>query len=148
MISFHALSERPLRASLDELVHQQAQVGQDEATHEEREELCRVTDAELQADMRLRRVLEARIFDLASDLICEERTNLVSGLFSEEINACGSCLVLVKLCWGCVIARELGHEGWTTARFGGSGADPTHKGSKLCCGHVGWVCVLRRQRMC
>ena len=72
MISFHALSERPLRASLDELVHQQAQVGQDEATHEEREELCRVTDAELEADVRLRRVLEARIFDLASNLICRQ----------------------------------------------------------------------------
>jgi hypothetical protein len=70
---FHvSLSERPLRASLDELVHQQAQVGQDEATHEEREELCRVTDAELEADMRLRRVLEARIFDLASNLIYNE----------------------------------------------------------------------------
>ena len=102
MRQLHDLGERPLRTPLDELVHQQAQVGQDEATHEEREELCRVTDAELQADVRLRRVLEARIFDLASDLICEERTKLVSGYFSDEINACWFVFVFSEVCvWGC-----------------------------------------------
>ena len=86
---FHvSLSERPFRASLDELVHQQAQVGQDEATHEEREELCRVTDAQLEADVRLRRVLEARIFDLASDLICNEKQGVVSGYFSDRESIC------------------------------------------------------------
>jgi hypothetical protein len=62
-------SESPLRASLDELVHQQAQVGQDEATNVESEELGRVADAEFKADVRLRRMLEARVFDLTGDLI-------------------------------------------------------------------------------
>lgn len=82
------LSERPLRASFDELVHQQAQVSQNEATHEEREELCRMTNAQLEADVRLRRVLEARIFDLASDLICNEKQGVVSGYFSDRESIC------------------------------------------------------------
>lgn len=76
----HCLRERPLCASLDELVHQQAQVSQDEAAHEESKELRRMANAELEANVRLRRVLEARIFDLASDLICD---CLVSGDVSE-----------------------------------------------------------------
>ena len=65
------LSKSPLGASLDELVHQQAQVGQDEAANVEGEELGSVADAEFKADVRLRRVLEARIFDLTGDLICD-----------------------------------------------------------------------------
>jgi hypothetical protein len=67
---FFGSSKSPFRASLDELVHQQAQVGQDEAANVESEELGRVADAEFKTDVRLRRVLEARVFDLTGDLIC------------------------------------------------------------------------------
>ena len=65
------LSKDPFRALFDKLVHQQAQVGQDEAANVEGEELGSVADAEFKADVRLRRVLEARIFDLTGDLICD-----------------------------------------------------------------------------
>ena len=64
------LGKSPLRASLDELVHQQAQVGQDEAADVESEEFSRVADAKFEADVRLRRVLEPWVFDLTGDLIC------------------------------------------------------------------------------
>ena len=65
------LSKSPLGASLDKLVHQQAQVGQDEAANVESEELGRVADAEFEADVRLRRVLEPWVFDLTGNLVCE-----------------------------------------------------------------------------
>lgn len=68
----HQSSQRPLRSPLDKLIHQQPQIGQNEATDVESEELRRVADAQLETDMRLRRVLEARIFDLASDLVCKQ----------------------------------------------------------------------------
>jgi hypothetical protein len=73
----------PLRASLDELVHEQAQIGQDEAANVEGEELGRVADAEFEADVRLRRVLEARVFDLTSDLICGEERSVSDECFGE-----------------------------------------------------------------
>ena len=40
--------------------------------------------AELEADVRLRRVLEARVFDLAGDLVCRWEGSLVK--VSEESN--------------------------------------------------------------
>jgi hypothetical protein len=83
-----ALRESPLRAPLHELVHQQAQVSQDEAAYEEGKELRRMADAKLEADVRLGRVLEARIFHLASDLICD---CLVSGSVSEDMTGPRAC---------------------------------------------------------
>jgi hypothetical protein len=76
--------ESPLRASLDELVHQQAQVGQDEAANVESEELGRVADAEFEADVRLRRVLEPWVFDLTGDLICVQEKDRLAMSVSEE----------------------------------------------------------------
>jgi hypothetical protein len=70
---FNGLSERPLRPPLDKLIHQQSQVSQNEATHKEREELRCMPNTQLEAYVRLRRVLQARIFDLASDLVCRKR---------------------------------------------------------------------------
>jgi hypothetical protein len=64
-------SKRPLRPPLDELIHQKAQIGQNEAAHVESEELRCMANAELEADVRLRRVLEPWVFDLAGNLICE-----------------------------------------------------------------------------
>ena len=59
----------------------------------------------------------------------------------------GSCLFLVRFVFGAVIDyKKLGHEGRTTARFGGSGADPT-KDPNFVVGMWGG-CVLRRQRVC
>lgn len=65
----HQSSQRPLRSPLNELVHQQSQIRQNEPTDVESEELRSVADAQLETNVRLRRVLEARIFDLASDLV-------------------------------------------------------------------------------
>jgi hypothetical protein len=92
---FNGLSERPLRTPLNKLVHQQSQVSQNKATHEKREELRCMPDAQLEADVRLRRVLEARIFDLASDLVCGKDISLADVL-SEAFYACWFVLVLMK----------------------------------------------------
>lgn len=62
-------SKRPLRPPLDKLIHQRAQVRQHEAADVKREKLRRVPDAELQPHVRLRAVLQARVFDLAGDLV-------------------------------------------------------------------------------
>ena len=42
-----------------------------------------MADAEFEADVRLRRVLEARVFDLTSDLICGEERSVSDECFGE-----------------------------------------------------------------
>lgn len=69
--------ERPLRPPLHELVNQQSQIRQHEPTHIKREELRRVPYAELQSDVRLRRMPQPWILDLARDLICRNKIRSV-----------------------------------------------------------------------
>ena len=67
------LGQHPLRAALDILVDQRADISEHEAAYIKAEKLGRVSGAELETDVRGRRVLEARVLNLARDLICGER---------------------------------------------------------------------------
>lgn len=67
--SYLPSSKHPLSASFDVLVHQRAEIREREPAHVEAEELGGVTDAELEPDVRGRRVLQARVLDLACDVI-------------------------------------------------------------------------------
>ena len=68
-------SQHPLAPPLDEFIQHEPNVREDEAADVEREELRSVACTQLQSDVRLRRMLEAWIFDLARDLICRARQN-------------------------------------------------------------------------
>lgn len=63
-------SQNPFTAPLDELVKHQADVVQRKAADVETKELGCITRAQFQADVRLRRVLQARVLDLTCDLVC------------------------------------------------------------------------------
>lgn len=63
------LNKHPLAPPLDELIQHQTHVRQHEATDVEPEELRRMPRGEFQPHVRLRAVLEARVLDLARDLI-------------------------------------------------------------------------------
>jgi len=70
--SGHVLDKHPLAPALDELVQHHGHISQHKAADVEAEELCGVAGGEFEADVRGRRVLEARVFDLAGDLICQK----------------------------------------------------------------------------
>jgi hypothetical protein len=70
-------SQNPFTAPLDELVKHQADIVQRKAADVETKELGCITCAQFQADMRLRRVLQARVLDLTCDLVC--RTGISKG---------------------------------------------------------------------
>lgn len=61
--------KNPLCTALQELIHQQSQVCEDEAADIEAEELGCVANAQFEAHMRRRRVLQARVLNLSRDLI-------------------------------------------------------------------------------
>lgn len=62
--------KNPLAAPLDKLVQHERNVVEDEAADVEAKELGRMPRAQLEANVRGRTVLETRVFDLASDLVC------------------------------------------------------------------------------
>lgn len=70
ILLFAQSNEHPLASPLDEFVQHHRHVRQHEAADVEAEEFGGVAGAEFEADVCGRRVLEAWIFDLASDLIC------------------------------------------------------------------------------
>lgn len=61
--------QHPLAPTLDKFVQQDGQVRQNEATDVESKELGGVTRAKFQPDLSLVRMPQARVFDLACDLI-------------------------------------------------------------------------------
>lgn len=63
------LHHHPLTTPLDELVQQQRQILQDEPADVKGKELGSVPGAELEPDLRLVRMSEARVLNLASDLV-------------------------------------------------------------------------------
>lgn len=65
------LGKDPLGAPLDKLVNQHANVREQEPADVEAKELCRVTCAEFEADVRRGRMFESWIFDLARYQICK-----------------------------------------------------------------------------
>jgi hypothetical protein len=74
----------PLTASLHELIQHHAHIRQHEATDIEREKLRRVAHAEFETHMRLGRVLQTRVFGLASDLICTIGTSARTAAYTRE----------------------------------------------------------------
>jgi len=58
-----------------------------------------MADAELEADVRLRRVLEARVFDLAGDLVYEKEKGFsLAGVFrGKRVGCCILILVLSEV---------------------------------------------------
>jgi hypothetical protein len=63
------LYQHPLASSLDELIQHHGHISQNEATYVEAEELCGMASGQFETDVSRGRVLEARVFDLAGDLI-------------------------------------------------------------------------------
>lgn len=78
MRNFPSLSLRkyPFRTLFHKFVHQQAQIRKYEPTNIESEKLGCVANTEFQSNMRRRRVLESRVFDLACNLICSSEKHL------------------------------------------------------------------------
>lgn len=70
--------EYPLRTALQKLIHEKSQVREYEAANIETKELGCVPNAQFEANMRRRRVLESWVFDLTRDLIC----------FTKEVSRC------------------------------------------------------------
>jgi hypothetical protein len=66
----HSLQDHPLAALLDEFVQQYREIGQDEPKNVEAEELGDSPGGEFEAVLRRVGVLEPRIFDLSSNLVC------------------------------------------------------------------------------
>jgi hypothetical protein len=62
--------ENPFASSLNKLVEHHADIRQHKAADVESKELAGVPCAQIESDMGGRRVLEARVLDLTSDLIC------------------------------------------------------------------------------
>jgi hypothetical protein len=60
----------PFASSFEELVQQQAEVGQDESANVKAKELSGVPGAELQADLSLVRKPQTGVVDLPCNLIC------------------------------------------------------------------------------
>lgn len=67
------LNKHPLTPPLDELIQHQTHIRQHEATDIKPEELRRMARGEFQPHVRLRAVLEARVLDLARDLIYKKK---------------------------------------------------------------------------
>jgi hypothetical protein len=69
--SYTIISDKyPFTPSLDKLVEHHRDIGQHKAAYVEAEELGGVAGRELEADVCGRRMLEAWVFDLASNLVC------------------------------------------------------------------------------
>ena len=65
------LVQNPLASSLDVLIHQHAQVQEDEPADVEAEKLRCVSSAQLKSDLSLVGMAQAGIFHLAGNLICK-----------------------------------------------------------------------------
>lgn len=63
--------QHPLASPLDKLIQHHGHIREHEAANVEPEELGGVAGRQLKTDVRGRRVLEAGVFDLAGDLVCE-----------------------------------------------------------------------------
>ena len=67
------LNKHPLTPPLDELIQHKTHIGKHKPTDIKPEELGCMAGGEFQAHVRLRAVLEARVLDLARDLVCSKK---------------------------------------------------------------------------
>ena len=66
------LDEHPFASSFDKFIQHQPNISKNKSANVKRKKFRRVPHAQLQSDVRLRRVLEPRIFHLSRDLICSQ----------------------------------------------------------------------------